>query len=74
MASKLKSKLNTRNDNQRIKQYLAKYTINPAVLTGCSHAVGSIEPNKMADLILWRPAFFGVRPEYVMKGKLMKTK
>ena len=57
------------NDNKRIKKYLAKYTINPALLAGCSHAVGSIEPNKMADLVIWRPEFFGVKPEIVIKGK-----
>ena len=64
---KLKTATNE-NDNERIKRYLAKYTINPAVLTGCSHAVGSIEPNKMADLVVWRPEFFGVKPEMVLKG------
>ena len=56
------------NDNQRVKRYLAKYTINPAIVAGCSHAIGSIEPNKMADLVLWRPEFFGIRPELVIKG------
>lgn len=61
-------KTNTRNDNQRVKRYLAKYTINPAVFSGCSHAIGSIEVNKMADLVLWRPEFFGTRPEIVIKG------
>ena len=68
LASKLKNKTNLPNDNQRIKRYIAKYTINPAVLTGSSHAVGSIEPNKMADLVLWRPEFFGSKPEIVIKG------
>lgn len=56
------------NDNQRIKRYLAKYTINPALLAGCSHVVGSIEVKKMADLVLWKPEFFGVVPEIVIKG------
>ena len=68
LASKLKNKTNLPNDNQRIKRYIAKYTINPAVLTGSSHAVGSIEPNKMADLVLWRPEFFVSKPEIVIKG------
>ncbi len=68
LAAKLKNKSTLSNDNQRIKRYIAKYTINPAVLTGCSHAVGSIEPNKMADLVLWRPEFFGTKPEIVIKG------
>ncbi|RNA43460.1 urease isoform X1 [Brachionus plicatilis] len=61
-------KIEPRNDNQRVKRYLAKYTINPAVFCGCSHAVGSIEVNKMADLVLWRPEFFATRPEIVIKG------
>lgn len=68
LAAKMKTKPISTNDNQRIKRYIAKYTINPAVLTGCSHAVGSIEPNKMADLVLWRPEFFGSKPEIVIKG------
>lgn len=59
---------NNSNDNDRIKRYMAKYTINPALLTGCSHAIGSVEPHKMADLIIWRPEFFGTRPEIVIKG------
>jgi urease subunit alpha len=58
----------SRNDNQRIKRYVAKYTINPAIAHGISHEVGSIEPNKLADLVLWGPAFFGVKPEMVIKG------
>ena len=58
----------SRNDNQRIKRYVAKYTINPAIAHGISHEVGSIEPNKLADLVLWSPAFFGVKPEMVIKG------
>jgi urease len=56
------------NDNQRIKRYLAKYTINPALLVGSSHVIGSVEVKKMADLILWKPEFFGTRPEMVIKG------
>jgi urease subunit alpha len=57
-----------RNDNQRIKRYVAKYTINPAIAHGIAHEVGSIEPGKLADLVLWSPAFFGVKPEMVIKG------
>jgi urease subunit alpha len=58
----------SRNDNQRIKRYVAKYTINPAVAHGISAEVGSIEPGKLADMVLWSPAFFGVKPEMVIKG------
>jgi urease subunit alpha len=57
-----------RNDNWRIKRYIAKYTINPAITHGVSHAVGSVEVGKWADLVLWRPAFFGVKPSIVLKG------
>jgi urease subunit alpha len=56
------------NDNARIKRYVAKYTINPAIAHGMSHEIGSIAVGKWADLVLWRPAFFGVRPEIVIKG------
>jgi urease subunit alpha len=59
------------NDNWRIKRYLAKYTINPAIAHGLSHEVGSIEPDKLADLVLWEPKFFGVRPKLVLKGGLI---
>jgi urease alpha subunit len=58
----------SRNDNERIKRYVAKYTINPAIAHGISSEVGSIEPGKLADLVLWLPAFFGVKPEMVIKG------
>jgi urease subunit alpha len=58
----------SRNDNTRVKRYVSKYTINPAVAHGISHEVGSIEAGKLADLILWSPAFFGVKPEMVIKG------
>ncbi|WP_176234283.1 amidohydrolase family protein, partial [Burkholderia cepacia] len=51
-----------RNDNFRAKRYVAKYTINPALTHGIAHEVGSIEPGKWADLVLWEPAFFGVKP------------
>ena len=57
-----------RNDNQRIKRYLAKLTINPAIAHGIAHEVGSIEPGKLADLVLWKPAFFGVKPYQILKG------
>ncbi|MFN8442380.1 MAG: urease subunit alpha [Caldilineaceae bacterium] len=57
-----------RNDNLRAKRYVAKYTINPARVHGVGHVVGSIEPGKLADLVLWKPAFFGVKPEMVIKG------
>jgi urease subunit alpha len=56
------------NDNFRIKRYLAKYTINPAIAQGISEYVGSIEAGKIADLVLWKPAFFGVKPEIIIKG------
>ena len=57
-----------RNDNWRIRRYIAKYTINPAITHGVAHAVGSVEVGKWADLVLWRPAFFGVKPSIVLKG------
>jgi len=56
------------NDNNRIKRYIAKYTINPAIAHGMSHLIGSVEKGKLADLVLWRPGFFGVKPETVIKG------
>ncbi|GBQ23669.1 urease subunit alpha [Acetobacter estunensis NRIC 0472] len=55
-------------DNTRVKRYIAKYTINPAISHGLSHEVGSIEVGKLADLVLWEPAFFGVKPDLVIKG------
>ena len=58
----------SRNDNSRAKRYVSKYTINPAIAHGISHEVGSIEPGKLADLVVWSPAFFGVKPEMVIKG------
>jgi urease subunit alpha len=57
-----------RNDNFRAKRYIAKYTINPALAHGIAHEVGSIEVGKWADLVLWKPGFFGVKPSLVMKG------
>ena len=56
------------NDNLRARRYIAKYTINPAIAHGISHEVGSVEPGKRADLVLWNPAFFGVKPEMVLLG------
>lgn len=56
------------NDNGRVKRYIAKYGINPAIAHGISHEVGSIEVGKWADLVIWRPAFFGVKPSVVLKG------
>ncbi|MEP2889639.1 urease subunit alpha [Tateyamaria sp.] len=56
------------NDNFRVRRYIAKYTINPAIAHGLSHEIGSIEPGKRADLVLWNPAFFGVKPEMVLLG------
>jgi len=60
-----------RNDNFRVKRYVAKYTINPAVAHGIATHVGSIEPGKLADLVLWKPAMFGVKPEMIVKGGLI---
>lgn len=57
-----------RNDNFRVKRYVAKYTINPAIAHGISHEVGSIAPGKWADLVIWKPAFFGVKPALILKG------
>ncbi len=57
-----------RNDNFRAKRYIAKYTINPAIAHGISHEVGSIEPGKWADLVVWKPAFFGIKPALILKG------
>ncbi|MDR9829121.1 urease subunit alpha [Vibrio sp. FNV 38] len=59
------------SDNFRLKRYVAKYTINPAITHGMSHEIGSIEPGKLADLVLWRPAFFGVKPSVILKGGMI---
>lgn len=59
---------NDRNDNFRVKRYVSKYTINPAVTHGISDYVGSVEVGKMADLVLWKPSMFGVKPEMIIKG------
>jgi urease subunit alpha len=61
----------SKNDNARVKRYVAKYTINPAIAHGISHLVGSLEEGKLADLVLWKPAFFGVKPFLVMKGGMI---
>ncbi len=61
------------DDNQRARRYVAKYTINPAIAHGISGEVGSIEPGKLADLVLWSPAFFGVKPALVLKGGMIAT-
>jgi urease subunit alpha len=60
-----------RNDNRRVKRYVAKYTINPAITHGISHEIGSIEVGKWADLVLWQPAFFGVKPTLILKGGMI---
>ncbi len=60
-----------RNDNFRAKRYIAKYTINPAITHGISHVVGSIETGKIADLVLWKPAFFGVKPSMILKSGMI---
>ncbi|MCY4531858.1 MAG: urease subunit alpha [Gammaproteobacteria bacterium] len=57
-----------RNDNQRVKRYIAKYTINPAIAHGLADEVGSVEVGKLADLVLWKPAFFGTKPSMIIKG------
>ena len=57
-----------RHDNARVKRYVAKYTINPALAHGVAHEVGSIEEGKWADLVIWKPAFFGIKPSIIMKG------
>ena len=58
-------------DNQRVKRYIAKYTINPAITHGLCHEVGSVEEGKLADLVLWKPAFFGVKPAMIIKGGMI---
>lgn len=60
-----------RNDNSRVKRFIAKYTINPALAHGLAHEVGSVEPGKLADLVLWKPAFFGVKPSLIIKGGMI---
>ena len=58
----------SRNDNNRIKRYIAKFTINPAIAHGINSQVGSVEVGKLADLVLWKPGFFGVKPELILKA------
>jgi urease subunit alpha len=58
-------------DNFRARRYIAKYTINPAIAHGISHVVGSIEAGKLADLVLWKPAFFGIKPAMIIKGGMI---
>jgi urease subunit alpha len=60
-----------RNDNYRAKRYIAKYTINPAIANGIAHEVGSLEIGKLADIVLWKPAFFGVKPALILKGGMI---
>ncbi|MHB9117352.1 MAG: urease subunit alpha [Burkholderiales bacterium] len=60
-----------RNDNFRVKRYIAKYTLNPAITHGIGHVVGSVEVGKLADLVLWKPAFFGVKPSLIIKGGMI---
>jgi len=59
------------SDNYRVRRYIAKYTINPAITHGIAHEVGSIEPGKMADLVLWKPAFFGIKPALIIKSGMI---
>jgi urease subunit alpha len=59
------------HDNARVKRYVAKYTINPAITHGIAHLVGSVEVGKLADLVLWKPAFFGVKPSMILKGGMI---
>jgi urease subunit alpha len=59
------------NDNFRAKRYIAKYTINPAITHGIGHVVGSLEAGKLADIVLWKPAFFGVKPSLILKGGMI---
>ena len=59
------------HDNRRVKRYVAKYTINPAITHGMAHMIGSVEEGKLADLVLWNPAFFGVKPSLILKGGMI---
>ncbi|CAN5533557.1 urease subunit alpha [soil metagenome] len=61
------------DDNDRILRYIAKYTLNPAIAHGLDHEVGSLEPGKLADIVLWHPAFFGVKPSAIIKGGFVAT-
>ncbi len=68
LAQTAADRLSGANDNFRVRRYIAKYTINPAIAHGIAHEVGSVEAGKLADLVVWKPAFFGVKPEIVLKG------
>ena len=68
---RLESNSHEKADNFRALRYIAKYTINPAIASGIAHEVGSIEVGKLADLVVWKPAFFGVKPEVILKGGLI---
>ena len=72
-AHKMKVQRGTKdnNDNARVKRYIAKYTINPAIAHGISHEVGSLEEGKLADIVLWKPAFFGAKPTTILKGGMI---
>jgi urease subunit alpha len=59
------------SDNLRVRRYVAKFTINPAITHGVAHEIGSVETGKLADLVLWKPAFFGVKPEMIVKGGMI---
>ena len=61
----------SRNDNNRVKRFIAKYTINPAIANGIAHEVGSVETGKLADLVLWKPAFFGIKPSMIVKAGMI---
>jgi urease subunit alpha len=61
----------SRHDNFRVRRYVAKYTINPALTHGVAHEIGSIEIGKLADIVLWKPAFFGVKPAMIIKGGMI---
>ena len=63
----------SQNDNQRVKRYVAKYTINPAIAHGIAHEIGSVEVGKWADLVFWKPAFFGVKPSLILKGGMINV-
>jgi urease subunit alpha len=67
----LESKTHGAADNFRALRYVAKYTINPAIAHGIAHEVGSLEVGKLADLVVWKPAFFGVKPELILKGGMI---
>jgi urease subunit alpha len=63
--------INNGNDNFRVKRYVAKYTINPAITHGIANIVGSLEAGKLADIVLWKPALFGAKPEMIIKGGMI---